>query len=85
MVADVVANQVLPFFAEYGATAPSVTITETNDQFGSSGYAYYMWMEPRTTESEPPSPKPFVIYVVQEGERIVVGNILVDHYVEGRH
>jgi hypothetical protein len=85
VVADVVANQVLPFFAEYGATAPSVTITETNDQFGSSGYAYYMWMEPRTTESEPPSPKPFVIYVVQEGERIVVGNILVDHYVEGRH
>lgn len=85
-VANVVANQVIPFFSEYYALGKSVTITETSDQFGSSGYAYYMWMEPRAiADAETPSPKPFVVYVVLEGDRIVIGNILVDHYVEGRH
>jgi hypothetical protein len=85
-VANVVANQVIPFFSEYSALGKSVTITETSDQFGSSGYAYYMWMEPRAIpDAETPSPKPFVVYVVLEGDRIVIGNILVDHYVEGRH
>lgn len=83
-VANVVATQVLPFFGEYAATVPDVTITQTTDQFGSSGYAYYMWMQPKEG-AEPAEPKPFVLYVVQEGDQIVIGNILVDHYVEGRH
>jgi hypothetical protein len=85
VVANVVANQVLPFFGQYDATVPNVTITQTTDQFGSSGYAYYMWMQPKETEGEAAEPRPFVLYVVQEGERIVIGNILVDYFVEGRH
>lgn len=85
VVANVVANQVLPFFAQYAATVPNVTITQTTDQFGSSGYAYYMWMMPKEAEGEAAEPRPFVLYVVQEGETIVIGNVLVDYYVEGRH
>ena len=84
-VANVIANQVLPFFGEYAATVPNVTITQTSDQFGSAGYAYYMWMQPKGADGEAADPRPFVVYVVREGEQIVIGNILVDYYVEGRH
>lgn len=88
VVAQVVDQQVLPFFADFGSMGP-VTVTETSDQFGNSGFAYYCWMLPKPTtepvEDAAAEARPFVIYVLQEGENLVVGNILVDHYVEGRH
>ena len=78
-VADVVRSQVLPFFADFrkkGAT----TITLTTDQFGSKGFTYYAYALPASGQ-----PRPFVLYVVREGDRIVVANVLVNRHVEGRH
>jgi hypothetical protein len=57
-----------------------VTVTNTTDAFGSTGFAFYMYMLPAAGDR-----RPFVIYVVEENGRPVVGNILVDHLVEGRH
>ena len=73
-------QQVLPFFAGLKSVGQSVTITQTTDGFGSTGFAFYMYLVPQAGE-----PRPFVVYVVDEGGRTVVANILVDHFVEGRH
>lgn len=71
---------VAPFFADMKEIGKSVTISNTTDGFGSEGYAYYMYAVPKEGE-----PRPFVVYVVAEGDTTVVANILVDHFVEGRH
>lgn len=73
-------GQVLPFFAQLEEIGRSVTITQTTDGFGSTGFAFYMYLVPKSGE-----PRPFVIYVVEEKGKTVVANILVDHFVEGRH
>ena len=78
-VANVVRTQVLPFFADVRKLGAR-TITLTTDQFGSRGYTYYTYALPASGE-----PKPFVLYVVREGGKIVVANVLVNRYVEGRH
>ena len=78
-VDDVVRTQVIPFFADFQKLGAK-TITLTTDQFGSRGFTYYMYALPASGE-----PKPFVLYVVREGGRIVVANVLVNRYVEGRH
>lgn len=78
-VAAVMSGQVVPFFAgtkQLGA----LTVTTTTDQFGSQGFTYYTYAIGADGQ-----PKPFVLYVVREGDRIVVANVLVDRYVEGRH
>ncbi len=69
-----------PFFSAWTGLGESVTISNTTDGFGSEGFAYYMYLEP-----EEGDPRPFVIYVVAESDTTVVANILVDHFVEGRH
>lgn len=81
-VAGILARSVIPFFAPFRAVATNVTITETTDGFGSHGFAYYMYAESKKKQEKP---RPFVIYMVREGDTIVVANILVDHFVEGRH
>jgi hypothetical protein len=73
-------GQVLPFFAQLREIGRSVTITQTTDAFGSTGFAFYMYLVPKSGE-----PRPFVIYIVEEKGKSVVANILVDHFVEGRH
>ena len=79
-VRRVVAMQVLPFFADYKETARSVTVTQTSDQFGSAGFTFYMYSTPKNGEQ-----RPFVLYVVNEGGKPVIANVLVDRLVEGRH
>ena len=59
--------------------APS-PFTNTTDATGNSGFAFYMYSVPKSGQA-----KPFVIYVLEENGRKVVGNILVNRYVEGRH
>ena len=73
-------QQVMPFFAELKEIGRSVTITQTTDGFGSTGFAFYMYRVPAAGD-----PQPFVVYVVEEGGKTVVANILVNHFVEGRH
>jgi hypothetical protein len=80
-VRRVLATQVLPFFAAWGATARAANVSETTDAFGSHGYAFYLWLEPR----DGGAPRPFVLYVVDEGGQPVVANVAVDRKVEGRH
>lgn len=75
-----ISQQVAPFFSAWTGLGQSVTISNTTDGFGSEGFAYYMYLVP-----EEGDPRPFVIYVVAESDTTVVANILVDHFVEGRH
>jgi hypothetical protein len=76
-VEQYMAQQVLPFFGEFKDIGKSVTVTRTAEV---TGFAFYMYMVTRTGEL-----RPFVIYVIEEGGANVVANVLVDHFVEGRH
>jgi len=71
------AGNVLPFFAQFKETGRSTTITRTA---GMPGFVFYMYMVSKTDQL-----RPFVIYVVEENGAQVVVNILLDHFVEGRH
>jgi hypothetical protein len=71
------AGEVLPFFAQFKEVGRSVTITRTADV---PGFVFYMYMVTKTDEL-----RPFVIYVIEEGDAKVVANVLVDHLVEDRH
>jgi hypothetical protein len=70
-------GEVLPFFGQFKETARSTTITRTADV---TGFVFYLYMVSRTGEF-----RPFVIYVIEEGGAMVVANVLVDRFVEGRH
>ena len=76
-VEQYMAQQVLPFFGAFKEVGKSVTVTRTAEV---TGFAFYMYMLTRTREL-----RPFVIYVIEEGGAKVVANVLVDHFVEGRH
>jgi len=73
-------GQVIPFFADHKEIGRSVTTTNTTDAGGSKGFAYYMYSVPKSGQQ-----KPFVIYIVEESGQKFVANILVNHFVEGRH
>jgi hypothetical protein len=70
-------TQVLPFFAEFKSLGKSVTISRTADAVG---FVFYMYMV-----SSADKLRPFVVYVTEEDGAKVIANILVDHFVEGRH
>jgi hypothetical protein len=72
--------QIMPFFASGNEIGKSVTIAGTTDANGNKGFAYYMWLVPKTGEK-----RPFTVYVVNEGGKRVVANIVPDRFVEGRH
>jgi hypothetical protein len=80
-VARFLEKEIMPFFAGFPEQAGSRTITRTTDQFGSAGFTYYLYASPRGGGER----RPFVVYVVNEGGRPVVANVLVDRFVEGRH
>jgi hypothetical protein len=73
-------GQVIPFFADHKEVGRSVTTTNTTDANGNAGFAYYMYSVPKSGQA-----KPFVIYLLEEKGLKVVGNILVNRFVEGRH
>jgi hypothetical protein len=73
--------QILPFFRAGRGPGRSVTTTLTTDAAGQRGYAFYMWMQ----QADGAPRRPFTVYVVQEGERLVVANVVPDRLVEGRH
>lgn len=80
-VANVLRGQVLPFFAGRPARHGARTVAMTTDQFGSSGFVYYLY----AARADGAEPQPFAAYVVRENDRIVVANVLVNHLVPGRH
>ena len=79
-IQKVFTGQVIPFFADHKEIGRSVTTTNTSDANGNAGFAFYMFSVPKSGQ-----PKPFVIYVLEENGHKVVGNILVNRFVEGRH
>lgn len=79
-IQKVMNEQVIPFFADHKEIGRSVTTTNTTDASGNRGFAFYMYSVPKSGQQ-----KPFVIYVLEENGRKVVGNILVNRFVEGRH
>jgi hypothetical protein len=80
-VARVLDAQILPFFQRGRQVGRSTTVTRTTDATGSSGFAFYQWLEPRDGGAA----RPFTLYVVREQGRLVVANIVPDRLVEGRH
>jgi hypothetical protein len=76
-VAAYLADQVLPFFAEYKALGRSISIAQTA---GAEGNTFYMYMVSKKDDL-----RPFVVQVIEEGSARVVSNVLVDNFVEGRH
>ena len=73
-------TRVVPFFAQAPGVGKSVTVTRTTDAFGHGGFAFYMYAVPKDG-----APRPFVLYVIDEGGARVVANVVVDHYVPDRH
>lgn len=80
-VARALDAQILPFFQRGRQVGRSTTVTRTTDAAGSSGFAFYQWLEPRDGGAA----RPFTLYVVREQGRLVVANIVPDRLVEGRH
>lgn len=73
-------GQVLPFFADYGAPGPGTTITRTKHPAGFTGFAFYTSFTATGGQA-----KPFVLYVVEEGGKLVVGNLLVGKTFQDLH
>lgn len=74
-------RSIVPFFRWGRRTGPALTVTRTSDAGGQQGYAFYMWLESSSAEA----PRPFTLYVVDEGGRPMVANIVPDRRVDGRH
>ncbi len=77
----VLAEQILPFFANGAGLAGSATITRTTDASGQQGFAFYLWLMQRGGDA----PRPFTVYVVNEGGRAVIANIVPNRLVPERH
>jgi hypothetical protein len=80
-VAQVLRTKGLPVVGVHPQPAGASTVTRTTTAFGDQGFAYYRYAARRGGAE----PLPFVLYVVREGGRLVVANVVVDHHVEGRH
>ena len=76
----VVQSQLIPSFSDFAESGRSTYITNTQDQFGSEGFAFYTSI--RTARREE---RPFVIYMVEENGRLVVANLLVNTTFEDMH
>lgn len=77
---DFVDGQVLPFFADYGAPGPDMSIRRTKNSAGLAGLAFYT-----SFTSTGGQAKPFVMYVVEEGGKLVLGNLLVGKTYQDLH
>lgn len=73
--------QILPFFQRGLGLGNSRTITRSSDASGRQGYAFYLWLKQRDGSEA----RPFTVYVLAEGGRAMVANIVPDRLVAGRH
>ena len=76
----VLQHNLIPFFSDFAEPGSTMFVTDTEDQFGDSGYAFYTSM--KTTGGQE---KPFVVYVVSEDGQPVVGNLIIDKTFEDMH
>ncbi len=73
-------GQVLPSFKGYTAATPNTTITRTKHPAGYVGFAFY-----RSFTTADGQTKPFVLYVVNEKGKLVIGNLLVGKTYQDLH
>lgn len=78
-VETVFQQQMLPFFVSSHAVNGSSTVTMTTDGFGSKGFAFYMQLDSSDGK------KPFIIYVVNENNQLVVANLVLNKTYEDMH
>ncbi len=79
-VDTVLRDNLIPFFADFAEMGKTMYVTDTQDQFGDSGYGFYTSM--KTTGGQE---KPFVVYVVNEEGQPVIGNLIIDSTFEDMH
>jgi hypothetical protein len=78
-VSNVFNEQMLPFFVASTGVDASSTITMTTDGFGSKGFAFYLNLT--TTEGK----KPFIVYIVNENNQLVVANLVLNKTYADMH
>jgi hypothetical protein len=78
-VVTVFQEQMLPFFVASTGVDSSSTITMTTDGFGSKGFAFYLNLT--STEGN----KPFIIYIVNENNQLVVANLVLNKTYADMH
>jgi len=71
-VDKIIKERFIPFFYDFERIDPNVTVTKTSDADGNEGMAFF-----RTFIAEDQNQKPFVVYVVNNNGRLVVGNVVV--------
>lgn len=69
----IIRERFVPFFEDFKALDPNVTSTTTSDVDGHKGMAYF-----RVFLTEDGEQRAFVIYILREGDKLVVGNVLID-------
>ena len=79
-VDSVIRHHLIPFFDDFAEPGSTMFVTDTHDQFGNSGYAFYTSM--KTTGGQE---KPFIVYVVSEDGQPVIGNLVIDKTFEDMH
>jgi len=71
---------VMPFFADYAAPVDEQWIAPTTHPAGFAGFAFY-----RSFTTKDGRTKSYVLYVLEEDGRMVVGNLLVGKTFEEMH
>lgn len=71
---------VMPFFADYAAPVAEEWIAPTTHPAGFTGFAFY-----RSFTTTDGRTKPYVLYVLEEDGRMVVGNLLVGKTFKEMH
>jgi hypothetical protein len=71
---------VVPFFASHKAFGRSTTTATVRAKNGHVGFGFHMYSVQTNGDK-----KPFVVYVLQEAGEWRVVNVLVDHFIPGRH
>jgi hypothetical protein len=71
---------VMPFFADYATPVAEQWIAPTTHPAGFTGFAFY-----RSFTATDGRTKPYVLYVLEEDGRMVVGNLLVGKTFQDMH
>lgn len=73
-------RQVMPFFADYAMPGREQWVAPTTHPSGLTGFAFF-----RSFTTSDGTEKPFVLYVLEEDGRLVVGNLLVGRSFQDMH
>lgn len=72
-VDEMITGKFIPFFADYDKLDPNITETSTTDVHGNRGIAYF-----RVFLTDSGGQKAFAVYVLNENEKLVIGNLVIN-------